>query len=207
MSAKTDLKGIIRVSLRASERWIATLKTGAGDEAPRAARGLTKIRGGRSFERLTDRRREQGDGPLSFDRRLARRRGVSDSVGCDREEGSRGAARFRSARLNCWIDPAPPAFQKRGGPGLARLSLVSAIARSCAGSEARRRTASSALTRASSAASADLAIERSAALAGSGWASSAAMRFVIAVSAGVRSSSALRRRAFSAAARWRFKGA
>jgi hypothetical protein len=48
---------------------------------------------------LTDRRREQGDGPLSFDRRLARRRGVSDSVGCDREEESRGAAGFRNGQL------------------------------------------------------------------------------------------------------------
>jgi len=38
----------------------------------------SKMRGGRSVERLTDRRRERGDGPLSLGRRLARRRGVSD---------------------------------------------------------------------------------------------------------------------------------
>jgi hypothetical protein len=36
------------------------------------------MRGGRSFERPTNRRREQGDGPTSFGRRLAGRRGVSD---------------------------------------------------------------------------------------------------------------------------------
>jgi hypothetical protein len=60
-------------------------------EGPRSAG--SEICGGRSFERSTDRRREQGDGPLSLDRRLAGRRGVSDSVGCDRE-GSRGSAGF-----------------------------------------------------------------------------------------------------------------
>src|SRR3984957_12443496 len=94
MSAKTDLEGVIRVSLRASERWIAGHKARAGDDPPPSRRWAAKIRGGRSFERLTDRRRERGDGPLSFDRRLAGPRGVSDSVRYDRE-GNRAQAGSR----------------------------------------------------------------------------------------------------------------
>ena len=87
-----------------------------------------KIRGGRSVERLTDRRRERGDGPLSFDRRLAQRRGVGDSVRCDRED-NRGQA---GSDVNEYVAGSTqrPALQKRGDPGLARLSLVSASARS-----------------------------------------------------------------------------
>src|SRR5579863_6193685 len=86
------LNGVIAVSLKATDCWIAeALNVRVSDDPSRAAaalqqgsaagrsrrprrprqRGLAKIRGGRSLERPADRRRERGDGPLSFGRRFA----------------------------------------------------------------------------------------------------------------------------------------
>ena len=138
--------------------------------------------GGRGVERSADRRRERGDGPLSLGRRLARRRGVSDPQARWRAiKRSKTVRGFKDKRMN--VLPGGDA-QSRRSAGLARLSLVRASARSSAGREARRLTASSALTRASWAPSAVLATERNAALAGSGWASRAATRFFKSASAG-----------------------
>ena len=76
--------------------------------------------GGRGFERLTDRRREQGDGPLSLDRRLAGRRGVSDSVGRDREGKSRRGG-VRSGRLTAGLRRRGGSEARRDGVGEAEL--------------------------------------------------------------------------------------
>ena len=102
---ETDLKGVIRSLLES----VGTLDCGSKNRRWRRGapswQGRTKIRGGRSVERLTDRRRERGDGPLSFDRRLAGRRGVSDSVGCDRRREV-AARRGSKWMIDCWLEPA-----------------------------------------------------------------------------------------------------
>ena len=138
-----------------------------------------EVRGGRGVERSADRRRERGDGPLILGRRLAKRR-ASAILKPRRAIRRRGPFQLQRQANEC---PARRRPQRRRSAGLARLSLVRASARSSAGREASRLTASSALTRASWAPSAVLATERSAALAGSGWASRATTRFFKSASA------------------------
>jgi len=60
-----------------------------------------KMRGGRSVERWTDRRRERGDGPLSLGRRLAGRRGVSDPQAHNEQSSRSGPSGLRRQMIEC----------------------------------------------------------------------------------------------------------